>query len=86
MKNSWEHISAAGTYVLDPNGGVLKSITINTATGGVCTVYDGITVAGRVIASIKSATAEQTLFYDIPYVTGLTIVLATSGDLTVVFT
>ena len=83
--NSWEHISAAGTYVIDPTSGVLKSITINTATGGICSVYDGLTVAGRKIAQIKSATAEQTLFYDIPYVTGLTIVLATSGDLTVVF-
>ena len=84
--NSWEHIRAAGTYVLDTNAGVLKSITINTTTGGACTVYDGLTVAGRQIAVLKTAIPEQTLFYDIPYTTGLTIVLATSGDLTVVFT
>ena len=82
--NEWEHIGAAGTYVLDTNAGILKRITINTAPGGIVSVYDGVTVAGRKIASIKSATAEQTLDYDLPYLTGLTVVVVTSADLTVV--
>ena len=83
--DEWEHISAAGTYVLDPNKGILKHITVNTATGGICTVYDNTAASGRVIAQLKSGVGERTYFYNLPYVNGLTVVLVTSGDLTVVY-
>ena len=84
--NSVIHISSAGTYVVDPNGGILKRIIVNTSASGIITVYDNTAASGVVIAVLKSAVLEGSFEYDIPYVNGLTIVTVAASDITVVFT
>lgn len=84
---SWENYAAAGTVVVKPDNGFLHAITVNTTAAGTITVYDNASAAsGKKIATIKSNVAEQTFLYDLPFVNGLTIVLAAASDITVVFT
>jgi hypothetical protein len=84
---NWRHIKLAGTYVLDTDGGILRRIIVNTAAAGAITVYDGIAAStGTEIAVLKASVVENSYTYELPYVTGLTIVAAsTCPDFTVVF-
>ena len=87
MNNSWEHINAAGTYVIKPGHGILHAVCINTTASAIITVYDNASAAsGRIIAVFKSAIVEGTYFFDIPVTEGITVVTAGASDITVVFT
>ena len=67
--------------------GVLKSITINTASAWTVGVIDGTSGAAANVATIKSSTAEGTLYYDCIMANGCRIANTNSsgrgGDITV---
>lgn len=83
---SFEHIQAAGTFVIKPDNCTLHAITVNTTANGAITVYDSATATGKVVAILKASVAEGTFIYDISLINGLTIVVAAASDITVSFT
>lgn len=87
---AYSHQAANGTVTVKSASGVLHAISINTkgATANTATVYDNTAGSGTIIAIIDTTTAVQTLFFDVVFNTGLTVVLAsgTSADLTVSYT
>lgn len=78
---TYRNLAANGTTLIRTGPGILHSITINDAgaSSNVCTVYDGLSASGTVIATIDTAAATTpvTLLYDVQFNTGLTIVIAT---------
>ena len=84
--NQLYHIGIAGTYTIKPGAGYLEGITINTAPGGAVTVYDSLTATGTKLAVFPSSAVVGTYEYHGNFYTGLTVVVVTSGDLTVTYT
>lgn len=85
MKNSWENISAAGTYVLRTGRCSLARIVVNTTAAGAITVYDNTAASGKKVATLKSNVVENTYNYEVELAKGLTVVTAAASDITVVF-
>lgn len=83
------HITTNATTTVKTGQGMLHSITINTkgASANVATVYDNTAGSGTVLAVIDTTSGVQTLFYDVVFQTGLTVVTATgtAADLTVAY-
>ena len=73
----YSHLAANATTTVKTGSGVLHSISINTkgASANVITVYDNTAGSGTAIAIIDSTAAIGTLFYDVVFNTGLTIVI-----------
>ncbi len=83
---SGTHISTSTTTTSKSGAGLLHSITINTlGVGNTATVYDNTAGSGTVIAVINTAVSLGTLYYDVAFATGLTVVTAsgTPADITV---
>ncbi len=84
------HITSNTTTTPKTSSGLLHAISINTkgASANVATVYDNTAGSGTVIAVIDTTAQVSTLFYDVVFNTGLTIVTATgtAADLTVCWT
>ncbi len=87
---SWQKkYVAAGTATttVKTGVGILHSITFNTkgASSNTLTVYDNTAASGTVMAVIDTTDKVTTLFYDIPFLTGLTVISATGtgADFTV---
>lgn len=78
---NFRNLAANGTTVIRTGRGILHTITINDAgaSSNTCTVYDGTSAAGTVIATIDTVTTlfPTTLTFDAEFATGLTVVLAT---------
>lgn len=81
---SYNHISTLTTTTVKSGAGFLHAIAINTtAATGTATIYDSLTGSGTKIAVVTVASLA-TLFFDVAFTTGLTIVTATAAhDLTV---
>jgi len=84
----YTNLAANATTLIKTGSGFLHSIVINTAGASANTivVYDSLTAANAKIASINgTATAGQTMLYDINFSIGLTLILATgtAADITV---
>jgi hypothetical protein len=87
--NSYNNITGQATTVVKAGPGMLHSITFNTpvATETV-TIFDNTAGSGTKIATITVPASPMpvTLFYDVRFSIGLTIVTATaSSDITVAF-
>jgi hypothetical protein len=84
---SARHISTNTTTTAKSGSGLLHSITINTsgASSNTITVYDNTVGSGTVLAVIDGDVSPTTLYYDVAFATGLTLVTATgtSADITV---
>lgn len=84
------HLAANATTLLKTGQGLLHCITINTkgATANTLTLYDNTAGSGTVIGVIDTTAAAQSLFYDVVFNTGLTVVIATgtAADVTVAWT
>ena len=67
--------------------GILHAIALNTPIAtSVITVYDGVSTSGTKLATITVPASPQatTLLYDVAFVTGLFVVMATANsDITV---
>ena len=87
------HSGSTGTTVLKRSAGELKRVVVNTVGSGSnsITIYDNTAGSGTVLAVLSgSGTAQNTqaftVEYNLPFDTGLTIVIsATAGDITVIY-
>ncbi len=76
-------LAAPTTTIVKSGGGILHTITINNPVAtGVITIYDSLTAAGSVIATITTPANPQpfTLHLDATFTTGLTVVTATAAQ------
>jgi hypothetical protein len=84
---SYQNITGDATTVVKSSAGMLNCITLNAPTATeVITIYDGISTAGTKIGTITVPASPQpvTLFYEVAFWVGLTIVTATAtSDITV---
>lgn len=84
MENT-AYISTATTTNVKDFAGYLHSITIGETAAGAITIYDNTAGSGTIIAVLKASIAEQTLTFNAPFRTGLTIVTAAASKLQVSF-
>jgi len=87
---SYAHVAAGtATTTVKSGAGFLHCLSINTkgASSNTLTVYDNTAGSGTVIAVIDTTAQVQSLFYDVTFATGLTIVSATGtgADYTVAY-
>ncbi len=89
---SWQktHIGAGtATTTIKTGVGILHAITFNTkgASSNTLTVYDNTAASGTVIAIIDTTDKVTTLFYDCPFLIGLTVISATGtgADVTIMW-
>jgi hypothetical protein len=92
MKYNFKNIIAGAptTTTVKSGSGVLHAITINkAAANAIIAVYDGTAAQSNEIATITMPGTllqnQITLFYDVAFVTSLTIVTTTAQDITVSF-
>lgn len=88
--NAYKNITAAATTVVKVGAGQLFAINLqNMAIGSVMTVFDNTAASGTVIATYTQGGAALvspvTLFYDVKFNTGLTILTTNTNDITVSF-
>lgn len=88
--NAYKNITAAATTVCKAGSGQLFVINLNNmAAGSVMTIFDNTAGSGTVIGTYTQGAAAQvspvTLFYDLKFNTGLTIVTTNTNDITVSF-
>lgn len=80
-------LAAPTTTAVKTSPGILHSITFNKPIAtGVITIYDSLAASGTIIGTITIPASPQpvTVFYDVAFATGLTIVTATAAqDITV---
>lgn len=77
------YIATATTTVVKSSSGNLRSITLGETAAGAITVYDNTAGSGTILAVLKASVLEQTFTFDIPFITGLTIVTAGASKLQV---
>ncbi len=88
--NAYKNITAAATTVVKVGAGQLFAINLqNMAIGSVMTVFDNTAGSGTVIATYTQGAAALvspvTLFYDVKFNIGLTVVTTNTNDITVSF-
>ena len=83
---NYTHLNANGTTTVKSGSGTLHTLTINVkgASGNTITLYDNTTGSGTVIAVVDPTQNLVTLDFDVTFLTGLTVVLATgtAADIT----
>jgi len=83
----YSHIAGAATTTIKSGAGALHTLNINTkGTTSTATIYDNTAASGTVIAIVDTAGAASgtSMFYDVAFSTGLTIVTTgTLSDITV---
>ena len=73
----YDNITTATTTLVKTGSGTLGRLIINTAgAGSSAAIYDGLTAAGALIATVSTA-AQNSLTFGISFATGLCVV--TSG-------
>jgi hypothetical protein len=81
---NYKNITTNATTTVKSGQGMLHMITINKTANGTITVYDNTTAGAPIIATIDvSPVIGSTFVYDVAFTTGLTIVNAATGDITV---
>lgn len=87
---TYTNLAANGTTVIRTGKGVLHSVTTNKKGAGsnVCAVYDALTATNPIATIDTTGASYGTLFYDVQFNTGLTIVMGTgtAADITVSWT
>jgi len=76
-------IATNTTTVVKSGAGVLRRIV--KSQGGTVTIYDNTSAAGTIIHTLGGTNPQGTIFYDIPFTVGLTIVTSSGPDLVVVY-
>jgi len=80
---AYQYITGNGTTVVKSGAGVLRRIV--KSNGGTVTIYDNTAGSGTIIHTMSGTNPQGTLFYDVPFTTGLTIVTTSGPDLCVVY-
>jgi hypothetical protein len=81
--SAYVRIATNTTTVVKSGAGFLRRI-IKTQ-GGTYTLYDNTSAAGTIIHTNSGTNPQGTIFYDIPFTVGLTIVTTSGPDLVVVY-
>ncbi len=79
------NITTATTTLVKTGAGTISGVTVNTAgAGSIIKIYDGLTNAGTLLATISSA-AQVSLSYGLAFATGLCVVTSggTPADVTI---
>lgn len=83
------NLLANATTLVKTGEGVLHHITINTkgASSNTLKIYDGLTAAGTLLATVDTTIGVGTFLYDMKFLTGLTVVMATGtpADITIMY-
>ena len=79
----WQRINTNTTTTLKSGAGFLRRI-IKSGAGQV-TIYDNTAGSGTTIQAFSSTAVQNTIVYDIPFTTGLTIVTSSGPDIVVVW-
>lgn len=84
-----QRLNAAATTTLKTGPGILHGITIGLlgTVASTVTVYDNTAASGTILAVVNSLLLSGSFLYDIPFTTGLTIVVTgtVAPDLTVMY-
>jgi hypothetical protein len=87
---TYKHINSNTSAIVKSGAGVLYSVAINTkgASSNTITLYDGLSSAGTVIATIDTTANTQSILYNVAYSTGLFFQTqtGTAGDFTIAYT
>jgi hypothetical protein len=75
---------ANATHVLKYGAGVLHRVTVTDNTGTLL-VYDGLSAAGTLLASLDASKTVGTMEFEAPFSVGLTVVVASTPKMTIVF-
>jgi hypothetical protein len=78
------YTSANDTYVLKYSAGILHKIDVLDNAGTIY-VYDNTAGSGKIISIIDSSKVVGTLFFDVEFSNGLTIVTALGAKITVIY-
>lgn len=77
--------AASATTTLKSGRGTLHTVTINTTAAAAVTIYDNTAGSGTTIAVFQASAGLGTYWFDVPFTTGLTFVLAGAHDITVAY-
>lgn len=80
----WRNLTS-GTNVVKETSGFLRRLVINKGFTGTITIYDNTAASGDKIATITDPAVGQNFNFFCDFNTGLTVVLSTTGDVTVSF-
>jgi len=80
---TYTRISTNTTVTVKSGAGVLRRII--KSQGGNVTIYDNTAGSGTIIHTLSGTNPQGTIFYDIPFTTGLTIVTTSGPDIVVVY-
>ena len=73
-----------GTTVLKYGAGELHKVTV-TDNQGTMLIYDGLSASGTLVASLDAAKTVGTMEFGFPFSTGLTVVVAGTPKMTIVY-
>lgn len=81
----YANYATTNTFLVKSGPGTLHLVNVNTkgSVASTVTVYDGLSAAGTVIATIDSLNLSGAFQYDIAFTTGLTIVMTGAPNITV---
>lgn len=80
----YKNINVANTTTVKSGSGFLHGITFNDpSAGGTIILYDNTAGSGTLIGTISATSASGTLFYDVQFSTGLTVVTSSAVDITI---
>ena len=80
---TYTRINTNTTVTVKSGAGVLRRIV--KSGGGNVTLYDNTAGSGTIIHTLTGTNPQGTIFYDIPFTTGLTLVTTSGPDLVVVY-
>lgn len=84
---SHRRISTATTTICKYGPGYIHNVVVNNPTNNLITIYNNTAGSGDVMAVINPGNVQQpfTLFYDMSFDIGLTIVTGGTADITVIY-
>jgi len=84
-RNTYYHTAVSGTAVLHTNSCFLERVTVNTGASNTrITVYDSPIAAGTVLA-VVDCTNPEVFDYHLTTISGLSVFLNGTADVTVVY-
>ena len=85
IQNSYSYTATAATTVVKTGQGVLRRLIVEGGTTGTIIIYDNTAASGTIIASFDTTNALANYQFDVPFVTGLTVVTGGNTKITVIY-
>ena len=80
--HKYARISSATTTVVNAEKGKLNLIAVS-GNSGTITIYDNTAASGQILAVIPAITVPNSLYFEVAFLTGLTIVTSAACELLV---